>query len=531
MTSRLSPPWIAAGVAFALALAFAWFTNHAWEDYYITLRASLNLVEGHGLVFNPGEKLHTFTSPLGVLVPALCTALTGGAGHEAAALWLFRVFNATLLALAAVLVWRRCATLGVGHFARGAAFALIFADAKLVDFSINGMETAVLVFFLLLLWSELEAPGGPRAGVIAAACAGLMWTRPDAVVLGAAVILPHVLFRRRADGSARVPWLPLLRGLLLGGLLYVPWFAWAWWYYGTPVPHTIIAKAAVTSSVSWSDFLLTPWHTLLGDSKLLDVFLPAYWIYGGWPRLLLAVAHALAVVASFAWLAPGLTPVTRRLSFAVFLGQFYLGAIILFPWYSPPWTALAALTVALVVDQVLQAARTGVRPWLAAPVRIAAALAVVVQVGVFLGVAWQMRVQQRLIEDGGRREIGEFLRAHATPGDTVFLEPLGYIGYFSQLKIYDYPGLSSPEVVRAMRGGAHRFTELIDRLHPTWLVLRPNEIADPRLPENAALRDYEVVRLWDAREALNAVRLLPGRAWIEHDVCFVVLRRKASAGS
>lgn len=531
MTARLSPPWIIASVVFTLTLLFAWFTNHAWEDYYITLRASLNLVEGHGLVFNPGEKLHTFTSPLGVLVPALCTWLTGGSGHEPAALWLFRIFNAAVLAITAVLVWRRCAALGVGLFARLIGLGLIFADAKLVDFSINGMETALLVFFVLLLWSELEAPDGPRLGGIAAACAGLMWTRPDAVILGVALIVPHVLFRSRTAGASGVPWSPLLRGVLLGGVLYVPWFAWAWWYYGTPVPHTIIAKAAVTSSVQWSDFLLAPWHTLLGQSKLLDVFLPAYWIYGGWPPLLLHVAHALAVVATFAWVVPGLTGAARRLSFAVFIGQFYVCAIILFPWYSPPWTVLAALTVALVVDQALRHAATGSRSWLAGPMRIAAALAVVLQAGVLLGVAWQMRVQQRLIEDGGRREIGDFLRAHAQPTDTVFLEPLGYIGYFSQLKIYDYPGLSSPEVVRAMRDGAHRFTELIDRLHPTWLVLRPQEIADSRRPENAALRDYEVVRIWDARVGLDAMRFLPGRAWLEHDVCFVVLRRKASARS
>lgn len=528
MTARLSPAWFIAAVAFTLTLLFAWFTNHAWEDYYITLRASLNLVAGHGLVFNPGEKLHTFTSPLGVLVPALCTWLSGGAGHEPAALWLFRFFNAAVLAVAAGLAWRRCASLGLGRFACVIGCGLIFADAKLVDFSINGMETAMLVFFVLLLWSELEAPGGPRPAWIAVACAGLMWTRPDAVVLGVALIVPHGLFRRRPAGATPFPWSPLLRGVLLGGLFYAPWFAWAWWYYGTPVPHTIIAKAAVTSTMPWPDFFLAPWHTLLGDSKLLDVFMPAYWIYGGWPRLLLHVAHGLAVVAAFAWVVPGLASAARRLSFAVFIGQFYVCAIILFPWYSPPWTTLAALTIALVVDQAIQRARAGTRPWLASTVRVAAGLALVVQAGTLLGVAWQMRVQQRVIEDGGRREIGDFLRVHARPGDTVFLEPLGYIGYFSGLKIYDYPGLSSPEVVQAMRNGAHRFTELIDRLHPTWLVLRPQEIADPRLPANAALRDYEVVRIWDARATLDAVRVLPGRAWLEHDVCFVVLRRKAS---
>jgi len=67
------------------------------DDAYISYRYAHNLARGHGLVFNPGERVHTFTSPLGVLVPALCTALAGP-HHEDAALWLFRLINVALLA-------------------------------------------------------------------------------------------------------------------------------------------------------------------------------------------------------------------------------------------------------------------------------------------------------------------------------------------------------------------------------------------------------------------------------------------------
>ena len=91
----------------AVPLLFAALTNHAWEDYYITLRASRNLVDGHGLVFQPGERVHTFTSPLGVLVPAFFTWVVGS-GHEAAALWLFRGLSAGLLGAAAWLASSAC---------------------------------------------------------------------------------------------------------------------------------------------------------------------------------------------------------------------------------------------------------------------------------------------------------------------------------------------------------------------------------------------------------------------------------------
>ena len=45
--------WSIVTTAFVLPLAFAWITGHVWEDYYITLRSSRNLVEGHGQIDLP----------------------------------------------------------------------------------------------------------------------------------------------------------------------------------------------------------------------------------------------------------------------------------------------------------------------------------------------------------------------------------------------------------------------------------------------------------------------------------------------
>jgi len=64
-------------VVFTLALLFAAYTRHAWEDYYITYRCSKNLATGHGLVYTVGERVHAFTSPLNVLIPAALSVMTG----------------------------------------------------------------------------------------------------------------------------------------------------------------------------------------------------------------------------------------------------------------------------------------------------------------------------------------------------------------------------------------------------------------------------------------------------------------------
>ncbi|HTT56354.1 MAG TPA: hypothetical protein VMF63_04550 [Opitutaceae bacterium] len=507
-----------------LPLAFAAFTHHAWEDFYITLRSSRNLVEGHGLVFNPGERVHTFTSPLGVLLPALCLAL--GRGSDQAALWLFRLLSAALLAAAAALVWRRTETLGLGRTGRGVLFGLLLTDAKLTDFAINGQETALCVFFLLLLWSELEAAGPPRPAWLAAACAGLMWTRPDGFILGGAVLAAHLLIRRRGADAPPVPWAALARGLVVGGLLYLPWFAWAWWYYGSPIPHTVVAKAAVTPPVTLTGLLVTPFTVLTGQARLDDLFLPTYWAFGGWPAAVAVLARVLAAVAAFAWVVPALPAPGRRSSLALFLGMFYLNSIILFPWYVPPWTVLAFLALAWTVDGIHARLAAAGRRGFASAIRVAGLLVVGVQCALLVAVAWQTRVQQRWIEDHNRRAIGLWLHAHAAPTDTVFLEPLGYIGYFSRLKTYDFPGLSSPEVVAAVRAGARTYADLIARLRPDWLVLRADEFSRPSESSRRIRRDYRIVQFWDSQPDLDLISTLPGRGWLEIDAQYVVWRRR-----
>lgn len=513
--------WWLAGLAFSLPLLFAAFTQHAWEDFFITLRTSRNLVEGNGLVFQPGERLHTFTSPLGVLVPALGLWITGGSATGA--LWSLRVVSALALAAGLVLLGRRTASLGLGSLGRFVCFGLILADAKMTDFSINGMETALLVFFGIWFWTEVASPAGPRAVPLGLAAAGLMWTRPDAVILGACMGLPFLLLRPQNEATPGIKWPVLGRALLIGAALYLPWLAWAWSYYGTPVPHTIIAKAAYTPPVGLRDYLLLPFQTLLGRSMLVDLFLPSYWVFGGWPRFLVVLAHVLAAVVALAWMIPGWALAGRRASLAVFLGMFYLCSIILFPWYVPPWSLLGVIALAFGAE-----ALAGRWPRTLPVVRTVAALIVVAQAGMWLATAWQMRVQQTVVESGMRRAIGEWLGRNARPGETVFLEPLGYIGYYSRLKTLDFPGLSSAEVVAAVRGGAKSYAALIEKLQPDWVVLRPVEAAREDFKRRPVLNGYELVKSWDVLPQLEAVTYLPGRPWNEFEARFLLYRRKVS---
>ena len=522
--NRALPKWSLILLAFLVPVAFACFTNHIWEDYFITLRSSRNLVAGNGLVFNPGEHVQTFTSPLGVLGPALCTWIAG-IHNETVSLWLFRLASAGALSAAAALVWRRCGDLALGWVGRLVLFGLLLADPKLTDFSINGMETAFVVFFTLLLWSELESLSGPRIRVLALAFAGLMWTRPDGFVLAGALVLAHLWLRSTAAGTPRMGWRTLGRSALLGGLLYAPWFFWAWWYYGSPVPHTIIAKANIVPAMDWLDRLLLPLKLMGLNSPLDDLFMPSYWRLGGWSPSLANYTHALAGLAALAWLIPGLSKVARRTSLALFIGAFYLNSIHVFAWYLPPWTALASLVLAFIADGAASRAAAAKRHTLRTAIITVAALTVALQVTLLGCVAWQVQTQQQVIENHGRRLIGEWLHEQAAPGDRVFLEPLGYIGYYSQMKTLDYPGLSAPEVTQAINSGVTTYADLVAHFTPEWLVLRPGELQMYGFSQEWMMARYRIVKVVDNQAQLTSISFLPGRRWLEWDTRFLVFER------
>jgi hypothetical protein len=547
-TAAIRSEVLVAGAVLLVGLVFAAYTQHTWEDYWITFRASRNLATGHGLVFTPGERLHSFTSPLGVLLPAAFCWLTGNQSDNLV-LWLFRVVSTGSLAAGVVLLFRALQTLQLRRVSCWLTVALIGLDAKIVDFSINGMETGLLVFFLALAIHGLVVPGPRQMLRIGVGWAGLMWTRPDSCVyiaiLGAGTLF---FLSGRTAGKSRIEWGKMLFAAgLVCAALYLSWFLWAWWYYGTPIPHTITAKAANKPPILFddlvADLVIFPLRLLIPfASRMPFTFLPAYSDLGGWHISLAAVSYALGLPAVFAWLIPGVRPQTRLFSLAYFLGNFFLTAVLKGnpPWYLPTVAVFGYLTIGLIFDQALCLASRlpqlgWARGWcchLAKVLRVSAVGLVIGQATVTVCVARQLQVQQELIETGLRRPIGLWLRDHAqTPHDTVMLEPLGYIGYYSGLKMLDWPGLASKKVVEARKRLGPRWEHQVGlELMPDWLIQRPTEAQTGEFLDPESLQKfYELVRVFDATDKINATRWLPGRPYLQYDQTFLVFHRKPDA--
>ena len=516
--------------ASALAIAFAVRTNHVWEDYYITYRSSKNLATGHGLVYNVGERLHTFTSPLGVLLPAF-SSLAVGNRSDTAALWVFRALSVVAFASAITLLFNTALRIG---FSRPAqlflATALIF-DAKSVDFTINGMETGFMLLFLSYAFWALLAARDMQCVHLGVAWAGLMWTRPDSFIYIGFSALGLWLFNSpKLTGRSRLSLVSLyLQAGALTTLIYAPWVLWATWYYGTPIPHTIIAKGAQGGGLLALDRLLNgcwrlPLYLWQDKVDSTGIFLPAYSAMPAWPDWIHLWSKTWTLIPLLLWIIPGVRREVRMASFAFYGATAYLAFIPYypFPWYYPPVLWLGVFAVAGLLTQLWETRHA----WLKIPTGLVAACLLVGGIALFIEVGQQVRAQQIFVEDGNRRRIGEWLRLHASPGDKVFMEPLGYIGFYSNLKTYDWPGLSSREVVEAGRLVGTDWESLIMFLQPDWVVLRVSGEGDMN-HVSSALSQISFERIKDFDRSAEIQRLdIPGRRLLEFDSHYAVYHRK-----
>ncbi len=505
------------GICLAIPLYFIWSTHLVWEDYFITYRYSENLARGLGLVYSPGERVQGFTSPLNTLIPA-CFAWISGAKHFSIPLWGFRLVSLAGLAFALVSV----TSLFTGRpgstraaLWTGLLFPLVAVlEIKTTAFAMSGQEAGLVIGFLAPAF-VLACLGWPaHAWLGGMLWAGLMYSRPDACVYIAALGLVAWGF---APGSRRDCFLALLKSGAVCAVLYLPWFLFTWSYYGSPVPHTITAKYGIGVQVIPIFQFLSPVAVALQHvpKTLCWVFAPIYdplsLDAGHWPNWIHDAGFALAALAILYWLVPSRDRIGRMASLAAFLVfayQNYVSEVAQFaPWYYPPLAFLSALAIVCAIAAAAQRLR---------PAGVAGAFSAVALVAllgyfgyIFSASLLPLRLKQEVVDGGNRRDVGLWLRDHVRPGEAVFLEPLGYIGYYSQAKMLDWPGLVSPEVV-AVR---HRLTSpltytwqpVAEALQPAWIVARAEEAG--LMQQSASLsKNYEIQKVFDVRDQLTPYR-------------------------
>jgi arabinofuranosyltransferase len=262
-----------------LALSYGTATQ---DDAFISLRYAQNLVDGHGLVYNPGEYVEGYTNlSWTLLLAGLLAAGLDPVGGSTALGWV------SLFALV-LASWQLARSHHPGWWALIAP-GLIALDGQVALEAIEGLETVFYAAVLALAtWRLFEELRGDRPHLLSSALFSLAClTRPEAPLL---IGLLHVGLFLGAWRQGRA--LPQLKASLAGAAVVVTTLvaltAFRLGYYGDPLPNTFYAK---TGGAAWGRGLrYLGAHAL--SHPLLWLLVAARLLLGRWsPR---AIALSLA---------------------------------------------------------------------------------------------------------------------------------------------------------------------------------------------------------------------------------------------
>lgn len=220
---------------------FAWLVADTWflcDDAFISFRYARNLLAGHGLVFNPGERVEGFTNLLWTL--ELAAALRCGLRPEVAAHVLSLACTVGVFALVGALAWRSGRRRGT-PWILPLAVGLLAGSTSFAAWSTSGLETRQFTFLVLAGMAALlgRDPAWYRRFGASLSFAAAALTRPEGLLLfGCAG-----LWRLLVDVRTGRPY--LARGIVLllpFVVVVVAQFAWRHSFYGEWLPNTYYAK-------------------------------------------------------------------------------------------------------------------------------------------------------------------------------------------------------------------------------------------------------------------------------------------------
>ncbi len=213
------------------------------DDAYITLRYARNLADGVGPVWNAGERVEGYTNFLWMVLLAAMHV----AGMDLVTASLVLAYVASFACL--LFVWRIWSLWAedddAGIIANPAVLAVtllvIGLNGAVAAWAFGGLETplamALLTGAVYLFLVEQRTGRFPFSALVFTA--GAM-TRPELagiVALTAVYGFGDAWLRRDSAALRRMAiWTALFAAI------YLPYFAWRWWYYGYPLPNTFYVK-------------------------------------------------------------------------------------------------------------------------------------------------------------------------------------------------------------------------------------------------------------------------------------------------
>lgn len=387
------------------------FTAATVEDAFITFRYARNIAAGLGFVYNAGERVLGTTTPLYTLVLAFSAVM----GFDMIAVG--KAINILADAGTAVIVYWLLRDLGARHLAWAGVFLFVLSPINVL-YSAGGMETGLYTFLVLLtlLLASLD-----HVRVTAIAAAVLVLVRPDGLLVVGAV---GVLWWFQNKPAAQV-----VKALVLFSILLLPWALFSLWYFGSPIPHSVMAKA---TSYQTYNFLEWPaaFVERLGEGNTSGALLVLLLSFIGFASALRpAASHRLRVF--MVW-------------FLLYMVAFTLARAAVFSrWYYSPIMPLLFVFFCLGIHQLFEWI-LGMRQTKQAVDRIPRAVYYAGLIPLALLVAfltldstWQQTQAELSFQNQIAIPVSKWLLANTPSESPICLETIGAVGWYTNRPILD----------------------------------------------------------------------------------------------
>ena len=206
------------------------------DDAYISYRYALNLVDGHGLVFNKGEYVEGYTNLLWTLLVALGVYF-GLAAPEAG--HILMIASSVLMLLSTFLLARAALPEKHQSLAVLAPFAVL-ANNAFASWSVSGLETVLfsgLVALALFFYTR------EKMLYAAFVCILATMTRPEGALLAVVLLGGNwlvAIYNQKQFSAKDI--LRLSMPCLLFAVYLIIHTAFRYYYYNDVVPNTFYAK-------------------------------------------------------------------------------------------------------------------------------------------------------------------------------------------------------------------------------------------------------------------------------------------------
>lgn len=413
-------------IVVSLLLNIGWmlYTNYTEEDAFITFRVAQQVASGNGFVYNIGEPIYGSTTPLLTLLLALWIRFITTDVVFAA-----RLINISATAGMLFFTWQALKALNRSTIEQIGVLLALLTSSKLLYMNTQGMETPVALALLAASWYFGLKNRPNLAGLM---CGLLLWTRID-LAFWVMIFVAFSAFYSLKDA---------LRIALIAAALYLPWVVFAFLYFGSPIPFTVTAKWVAYNmfdkSPYWGHLLiifeyLSPFRA---DGKLslwgtaISFLLIAWglWTYRAAPKkgLILLVIFIEFEVARLTY--------TRTTYFS----RYFVPIL---------WATLILVGVGFgALWERIKNTRLDKKFFL-----LFSMILLILQLDTSLQFASVTRERQIYRHEQSLKAMGLWLKNNAKPNSLIMLEPLGYVGYYSGLRMFDEVGLVTPAVVTLKR--------------------------------------------------------------------------------